>query len=139
MGDWLAFVLVETALVEVDQGQTLAVGTARDSRIIGACQWSRNGTWSTDARAQIVTAEILEDLLERAEEERLVSDNGSTDTSAGLFAAKILKGFAVRSVGGQSLQPLVMEQAPVHVVCTGFGDDVDHATRRAAELGAGAG
>ena len=32
-----------------------------------------------------------------------------------------------------------MEQAPVHIVCTGFGDHVDHTARSAAELGAGAG
>ena len=32
-----------------------------------------------------------------------------------------------------------MKQAAVHVVCAGFGDDVDHAAGRAAELRAGAG
>src|SRR5262249_20865312 len=137
--DRLVFVLAETGLEEVDQREPLAIGTAGDRRIVSPHYGSGNRTRSTDSSTEIVAAQIFEDLLERAEKECLVPDNRSPDASAGLFAAEILKRFAVGGIGGQTFEPLIMEQAPVYIVCPGFGDDVDDTAGRAAKLGTGPG
>src|SRR5439155_1425323 len=82
----------------------LAVRTACDRRVVDTHYRSRNRTGSTDSGTEIVAAEIFEDLLERPEKECLVPDNRSADASAGLFAAEILKRFAVGGIGGQAFE-----------------------------------
>src|SRR5207247_1141807 len=58
--------------------------------------------------------------------------------SAGLFAAEILKRFAVGGIGGQTFEPLVMEQAAVYIVRPGFGGVVDYDAGRLPEVGVAA-
>src|SRR5207247_2855433 len=111
--DGLHFVVAQTGLEEVGQRAPLAVRTACDRRVVDTHDRSRNRTGSTDSGTEIVAAEIFEDLLERQEKECLVPDNRSADASAGLFAAEILKRFAVGGIGGQTFEPLVMEQDAV--------------------------
>src|SRR5262245_14511514 len=107
MDDWQVFILAETGLEEVDQGHPLTLGAAGDCRIVCTHDGSGDRTRRGESGAQVVTAEIFEDLLKRAEEERFVLHNRAADASTGLFAAEILEGFAVRRIRSQALEALV--------------------------------
>src|SRR6185503_2779380 len=73
------------------------------------------------------------------EVEELVLLDRSAGRAAELLAVKVLKRLAVRGVGREPFETLVLEQAAVRFVRTRLGDDVDDAAGRASVLRVGAG
>src|SRR2546426_725636 len=73
-------------------------------------------------------------MLKGPEKEHFVLDDGATECAAELIAPEVFKGFPVGGVCGQRLRAEIFEQAAMHIVASRLGDDVDHATSRAAEF-----
>src|SRR5262249_5409637 len=108
---------------------------ATNSSFLGSVRDYRRGERTTsEGSAQIRPCELLEDLFDGGEEKLLLLDNRAADGPAELLATKILERLTVRSIGRESLQTLVGEEAAVQHVGAGFGDNVHHATGGAAEL-----
>src|SRR5436190_2941173 len=82
---------------------------------------------------------MLVDALEPEEIKGFILLYRAADRSAELFAVKIRQRFAVRSIGRQGLETLIVEQAAVDVIGAGLGNNVDDAAGRTAIFGAGAG
>ena len=139
---WVAIILVDAGLEEIEQRQPLAVGIAgeRDQQrfICEDCRGCNRAGGGTGLDAQVRAGKFRDDLLERAEEEGLVLYYRATDGGAELFAGEILERLVVGGVGAQFFMPLEVKDTAVNFVGAGLGNDVYHSTGGAAKLGAGA-
>src|SRR4029079_9829719 len=98
-----------------------------------------NRTRCSDRLGQVGPRKVGDDLLDRGEEEHLVLDNRTADSSPELFAMKIRERLAIRSIGAQRLQALEIKQASVNVVGAGFCNDIDDTSCATTKFRAGSG
>src|SRR5205085_5417144 len=115
MLDRQALLLVAVALEEGNQRQPLAIRVAANQRRVGSqCGRLHRTSRGSEGCAQVRTREILQNLLKRDRVEHLLLNDGTANPAAELLATKILERLAVRGVGGEPFQALVVEQAAVY-------------------------
>src|SRR5260370_40324227 len=109
-----------------------------DHRIVDARHGIRHRASRPEWRTQVRPGQVLEDLLERAEDKHLIFLDRPANCSSKLLAVKTVERFSIRSVRSQCLEPLEVEQAAVNVVCPRLRDAVHDAAASAAKFRAGA-
>src|SRR5215469_15129733 len=117
MSDRQAFLLVPCGRHEIEQRQPLAFHIAADDSSIRLNGWRLHRACGTAHRCtEIGACQVFKDLLECPKGKHLVLDNGPSHRTAELLTVEVLQGFSVGSVGGESLEALVVEQGSMQLI-----------------------
>src|SRR5581483_6093686 len=89
--------------------------------------------------AQIRPRQLRQNLLKCSEKEHPVFDDGSADCSPELIPPEILQRLPVRSIRRQPLRAEILEKASMHLIRSGFRNDVHYPSGRSSKFGVCAG